>query len=257
MSAAVVIANHAEAGTQGFGVTTVDVAMRTLPPMPKPVIDEVSFAATARGPDAYYAMCEEQPEDAHLCTLDKIPVPDAAPRVLTKADWVNMHSVLHDLYLGFKPKIDPEIVTPKGKITDIWRYAKDLTGDCEEFAILFKRIMVANHGWQEHEILLARVLDEKKEGHAVALMRTDRGYIVADVKRNHFRLIEETNYEPHLVQKPENRYEWADVTGRTVFAQKPDLRGTIGPWSLSVSGKSNIRKIKTPKRGVALRGSQL
>ncbi|NBX66295.1 MAG: hypothetical protein EBQ96_04790 [Proteobacteria bacterium] len=225
---------------QSLIALAIENAVRTLPPMPGQVIDEVKFTKHVEGLPAYYKMCA-QPEDRFRCALDKQYQPQHRPRTLTLEDWANMHYALNDLHRNFVQTTDIK----KHGISDKWTHGME--GDCEDFALEFKRIMTSQYNWKEYELLMGVVKDEKGGGHAVMVMRTDRGYLVADVLRNHFRRMEETNYTPQMIQIPWNRYKWASIEGRKVFAQMPAWETKGSTTAFRKKGKSN--------RVVAIRGT--
>lgn len=243
IAAALVFGNTARA-EDIMTSAAIEIAARTLPPFPQQVIDEVNFTNRVSGPYAYYNMCH-QPADAFRCALDKRPEPNHKPRTLTLTDWVVIHTVLNTLHRNFKPIEDIK----KHKKTDVWTHNDE--GDCEDFALQFKKILTQQYGWEEHELLMGVVWDEKKRGHAVMVMRTDRGYWAADLRRYHLRRMEETNYTSNMIQTPLNRFEWASIKGRTVFAQIPVWKASIVTATAQKEQKGKFRK----KQPVALRGT--
>ena len=66
-------------------------------------------------------------------------------------------------------------------VADRWDLAEDGFGDCEDFQLL-KRKLLAEAGLQRRAIRMTVVIDERDEGHAVLLIRTDRGDFILDNK---------------------------------------------------------------------------
>jgi len=54
-------------------------------------------------------------------------------------------------------------------------------GDCEDY-VLMKRKLLVERGWSTGALLVTVVFDEVGDGHAVLLVRTDRGELVLDNK---------------------------------------------------------------------------
>ena len=61
---------------------------------------------------------------------------------------------------------------------DVWEYPRSGAGDCEDFAIK-KRAMLINKGWSSSQLLLT-IVHTGTEGHAVLLARTSGGDFVLD-----------------------------------------------------------------------------
>ena len=66
---------------------------------------------------------------------------------------------------------------------DRWDLPTDGYGDCEDFQLL-KRKLLAEGGLPRRAMRMTVVIDEKGEGHAVLMIRTDRGDYILDNKRN-------------------------------------------------------------------------
>ena len=64
-------------------------------------------------------------------------------------------------------------------VVDSWDFPDDGIGDCEDFQLL-KRRRLAEKGLPHRAMRMAVVLDEAGEGHAVLVVRTDRGDLVLD-----------------------------------------------------------------------------
>ena len=60
-----------------------------------------------------------------------------------------------------------------------WSYPDDGYGDCEDYALLKRRLLM-RAGWPREALLLTVVRDRKDEGHAVLTVKTDRGEFILD-----------------------------------------------------------------------------
>jgi predicted transglutaminase-like cysteine proteinase len=78
-------------------------------------------------------------------------------------------------------------------VVDRWNLAEDGMGDCEDMQLL-KRKRLAEAGLPRRAMLMTVVLDENNEGHAVLMLRTDRGDFVLDNKRDEIRAWNRTDY---------------------------------------------------------------
>jgi predicted transglutaminase-like cysteine proteinase len=68
-------------------------------------------------------------------------------------------------------------------VVDRWDFAQDGLGDCEDYQLL-KRKRLEQAGLPHRAMLMTVVLDENNEGHAVLMVRTDRGDLILDNKRD-------------------------------------------------------------------------
>ena len=68
-------------------------------------------------------------------------------------------------------------------VVDRWDFAVDALGDCEDYQLLKRRRLIQS-GLPRRAMLMTVVLDEHNEGHAVLMVRTDRGDIILDNKRD-------------------------------------------------------------------------
>lgn len=78
-------------------------------------------------------------------------------------------------------------------VLDRWDYASDGLGDCEDFQLL-KRKKLVQSGVPRRALLMTVVLDEHNEGHAVLMVRTDRGDLILDNKRDAILSWQATGY---------------------------------------------------------------
>ena len=78
-------------------------------------------------------------------------------------------------------------------VTDRWDLAEDGSGDCEDFQLL-KRKLLADAGLPRRAMRMTVVIDEVDDGHAVLMIRTDRGDFILDNKTNAVLPWSETGY---------------------------------------------------------------
>jgi predicted transglutaminase-like cysteine proteinase len=68
-------------------------------------------------------------------------------------------------------------------VPDRWDLPADGLGDCEDYQLL-KRKLLAEAGLPRRAMRITVVVDEAGEGHAVLMIRTDRGDFILDNKTN-------------------------------------------------------------------------
>ena len=83
-------------------------------------------------------------------------------------------------------------------VVDRWDYPDDGLGDCEDIQLL-KRKLLIRAGLPQRALRMTVVLDEQGEGHAVLMVRTDRGDFILDNKRDSVLAWQQTSY--HYVKR--------------------------------------------------------
>ncbi|MGX7707152.1 transglutaminase-like cysteine peptidase [Methylobacterium sp. Gmos1] len=111
---------------------------------------------------------------ASECAVD---VSEPAQVTLTPRLWQTVTGINRQVNTSLRAVTDMEHWgTP-----DRWDLAEDGSGDCEDFQLL-KRKLLAQAGLPRRAMRMTVVIDEKGEGHAVLMLRTDRGDLVLDNK---------------------------------------------------------------------------
>jgi predicted transglutaminase-like cysteine proteinase len=95
-------------------------------------------------------------------------------------NWVNDH---------IKPISDLE----HWGVVDQWDYPSDGKGDCEDY-VLLKRRMLMQAGWPREALLITVVRDNKGDGHAVLAVETDRGEFILDNQESEILPWNKTGY---------------------------------------------------------------
>ena len=111
-------------------------------------------------PPAFKVFCREMPERMRSSSSPRF---DQSARRLEELDEVNRR-VNHT--------ISPETDIEHYGIEDYWTIPKDGKGDCEDYALL-KRHLLISMGWPTSALLMTVVRTENDEGHAVLTARTN------------------------------------------------------------------------------------
>ncbi|AWN45816.1 transglutaminase [Methylobacterium terrae] len=98
-------------------------------------------------------------------------------------------------------------------VPDRWDLAEDGSGDCEDFQLL-KRKLLAQAGLPRRAMRMTVVIDEKGEGHAVLMLRTDRGDLVLDNKTSAVLPWHKTGYT-YIKREGDEGVRWVSL-GRAV-----------------------------------------
>lgn len=93
---------------------------------------------------------------------------------------------------------------------ELWALPTARGGDCEDFALLKKRELMAR-GLAPENLLITTVLDRKRESHAVLVLRTVRGDLVLDNLTDRVVGWRETGYTFLRMQNPDDPRRWNAV----------------------------------------------
>jgi predicted transglutaminase-like cysteine proteinase len=100
-----------------------------------------------------------------------------------------------------------------GKL-DEWDYPADGKGDCEDYALL-KRQMLIEEGFPREALLLTVVKEKNGDGHSVLTLRTDRGDYVLDNLTDQVKPWTRVPYRFVKRQSQSNQNVWVAVGAPT------------------------------------------
>jgi len=95
-------------------------------------------------------------------------------------------------------------------VVDQWDYPTDGKGDCEDFALL-KRHMLIEEGFPRQALLMSVVKDKNGDGHAVLTVKTSRGEFVLDNMTDAVKLWTSTPYRFVKRQSQQNQNAWVAI----------------------------------------------
>ncbi len=132
----------------------------------------------------------------------------AAPRdiVLTGQAWKDLVRVNKWVNEHIKPVTDME----HWGVVEQWDYPDDGKGDCEDYALL-KRRMLIQAGWPREALLMTVVRERNGDGHAVLTVKTDKGEFVLDNQVAEILLWSETSYRFVKRQSQSNPNVWVSL----------------------------------------------
>ena len=139
---------------------------------------------------------------------------DVAP--LTEDRWQTLVAVNVELNRSIVPVTDADLY----QVEELWTYPQGF-GDCEDYALAKRRALI-EAGWDASTLLIAVVRQKSGDGHAVLMVRTDRGDLVLDNQDGSIRVWNETPYQYLKRQSQANAGEWVDILDNrvTVVAQR-------------------------------------
>jgi len=121
---------------------------------------------------AWTDFCRRMPTE---CKIDPA---EPAVIALTPDVWQTLVAVNRAVNKRIKPTTDLK----HWGVIDRWDFPDDGLGDCEDYQIL-KRKLLADRGLPRRAMRMTVVRDGKGEGHAVLMIRTDRGDFILDNQR--------------------------------------------------------------------------
>ena len=150
-------------------------------------------------PYAAEEMCHRLPS---ACARTVTPSPAVT---LTSALWKQLLMINSHFNTSIKPKTDME----QYGVADFWTYPDSGFGDCEDYQLAKQRAL-ERQGWPASDLLMTVVRDQNGDGHAVLIVRTDRGDFVLDNEDSRIRLWSET---PYLYLKRQSQTDAAQWVG--------------------------------------------
>jgi predicted transglutaminase-like cysteine proteinase len=102
------------------------------------------------------------------------------------------------------------------QVAELWTYPSRF-GDCEDIALEKRRELIVD-GWDPSTLLMAVVRETNGNGHAVLMVRTDRGDMVLDNQVGTVKLWADTPYQFLKRQSQANSGEWVGINDSRMTA---------------------------------------
>ena len=180
----------------------------------------------ARAPYAWTDFCKRTPSECRVDTRE--------------AERIELNSKLWKTIVAVNNNANREIeaITDQDHwgVVDRWDIPTDGKGDCEDY-VLLKRKRLAEAGIPRRAMRVTVVIDEDNAGHAVLMIRTDRGDLILDNKRNAILPWSQTVYT-YVTRESQARVGWTSLGGLS----------TPTVASLRWSGPDDLRRTGTPAR---------
>ena len=104
-------------------------------------------------------------------------------------------------------KIMPETDQDNYHVAEYWTYPTDGRGDCEDIALQKRRELISA-GWDPSTLLMTVVREQNGDGHAVLMVRTDRGDLILDNQDNRILRWNDTAYDFIKRQSQSDAGKW-------------------------------------------------
>jgi predicted transglutaminase-like cysteine proteinase len=147
-----------------------EASAQTVASLPAPT-SPAEAAGRTRPVQGWVRFCAEEPQECALDTAEPVAI------TLTRQVWQTIVAVNAKVNATIKPLTDDD----HWGVADVWSLPTDGYGDCEDYQ-LQKRKLLVQAGLPRRALRMTVVIDEKGEGHAVLMARTDRGDLILDNK---------------------------------------------------------------------------
>ena len=124
---------------------------------------------------------------------------------LTEAAWNQLVGINDQVNGSVTPVTDADLYNVK----EYWTYPNG-EGDCEDYALEKRRQLIAN-GWSPSALLMTVVRQQNGEGHAVLMVRTDRGDLVLDNQVGQVLVWKDTSYQFVKRQSQTDSRKWVGI----------------------------------------------
>ena len=124
---------------------------------------------------------------------------------LDEASWSQLLTVNASVNQSVVPVTDQDLY----QVAEFWTYPNGY-GDCEDIALEKRRDLIRD-GWPASTLLMAVVRERNGDGHAVLMVRTDRGDLVLDNQDGAVRVWNETPYHYIKRQSQADAGKWVDM----------------------------------------------
>jgi predicted transglutaminase-like cysteine proteinase len=163
----------------------------------------IQNSGTAKPILGWIKFCEQNPAE---CAVN---ASEARVITLTSQVWNAIVSVNKRVNAEIKPVTDQDHLG----VVDNWSFPTDGKGDCEDYQLL-KRKILAEMGLPRRAMRMTVVIDELGEGHAVLMIRTDKGDYILDNKTSAILSWDETGYS-YVKRESQEASAWVSLGGIT------------------------------------------
>src|SRR5215207_801901 len=168
--------------------------------LPAPTLRIESLGA-AKLISGWVEFCHRAPAE---CAVD----PDEPLTLtLTPKTWRTIVAISRAVNASIKPLTDQE----HWGVVDRWDIPEDGYGDCEDAQLLKRRLLV-KAGLPRRALRMTVVVDHQGEGHAVLMVRTDRGDFILDNKTSAVLAWNQTGYV-FVKREGQEDAAWASLGG--------------------------------------------
>ena len=185
----------------GFGMVLAGVALTCIPAQAAPAHASYAVAgARTSVPYGWVDFCNRYSTDCDVEPLSAVDVD------LTAGAMKDLERVNRQVNAAIKPETDMD----HWGVLDRWDYPMDGKGDCEDYALLKRKILMSA-GYPRQALLMTVVKDHEGEGHAILTVRTTRGEYVLDNLDDRVMAWSDTGYTFIKRQSQEDPNLWQSI----------------------------------------------
>jgi predicted transglutaminase-like cysteine proteinase len=163
----------------------------------------IDVVSETRAPIGWLEFCAANAREC--ATTPSVPL----DILLTPTAFRDLVSINRYVNNAIKPMTDLE----HWGMIEKWSYPDDGYGDCEDYALLKRRLLI-RAGWPREALLLTVVRDRRDEGHAVLTVKTDRGEFILDNQVEEVLPWHETGYRFIKRQSQRDPNVWVNLGDR-------------------------------------------
>ena len=184
-----------------FSVLLAGMALTCMPTQAAPAHASYAVAGPRTSvPYGWVDFCNRYTADCDVEPLSAVDV-DLTANAMKDLDRVN-----RQVNAAVKPETDMD----HWGVVDRWDYPLDGKGDCEDYALLKRKILMAA-GYPRQALLMTVVKDHEGEGHAILTVKTNRGEFVLDNLDDKVLAWSETGYTFIKRQSQEDPNLWQSI----------------------------------------------
>jgi predicted transglutaminase-like cysteine proteinase len=159
---------------------------------------------SAQPTDAWSEFCERSPGECAINPAEPATI-NLDERVWNAIVAINKH---------VNAAVSPQEDIDHWGVIDRWDYPDDGYGDCEDYQILKRRLLV-EAGLPRRALRMVVVLDELGAGHAVMAVRTEQGDFILDNKRDAVLPWHQTGYV-YIKSEGDTSLAWVSLRNQVV-----------------------------------------
>ncbi|MEX0319608.1 MAG: transglutaminase-like cysteine peptidase [Ruegeria sp.] len=189
-------------------------------------IKGIAFSALMVCAPLMFAQTAEASEGQYLQASSSFPPPTGARTLCKTYSWACATSpkkrISSAQELALVQSVNKRVNRTTRSVTDesqyrkadIWALPTARGGDCEDFALLKKRDLI-KMGLDPKKLLIATVLDTRRNSHAVLVYRSGQGDLVLDNLTNSIKPWKATHYLFLRMQDPNRPKNWVGVSNQS------------------------------------------
>ena len=188
-------------GAAGFGMMLAGVALTCSPAQAAPAHASYAVAGPRTSvPYGWVDFCNRYATDCDVEPLSAVDVD------LTAGAMKDLERINRQVNAAIKPETDMD----HWGVVDRWDYPMDGRGDCEDYALLKRKILMSA-GYPRQALLMTVVKDHEGEGHAILTVKTNRGEYVLDNLDDRVMAWSDTGYTFIKRQSQEDPNLWQSI----------------------------------------------